>query len=719
MSLARVAVAKTPLGDSLLLSEMDGYEELGRPFRYALTLVTKDPDVDFSAVLGQTMTVELELHDGSTREFTGHVTEFALAGGSGRSVKYRAVLQPWLTLLSYGKNCRIFQNMTVPDVLKKVFRDQGFSDLEDRLTESYRTWEYLVQYRESDFEFASRIMEREGIYYYVKHSGGSHMVVLCDSRSAHEPTPGYETIPYYPPEMQRRDRDHIHFWNLTRSIHPGSAAALDFNFTSPGANMLSTRTEPDEDIGAPYEEFDYPGVYIDASEGERAVRMRIEERHAGREVAAADADTRGLSVGATFTLENFPRADQNKEYLVVSARYEIRVNADESGNFNRSDAFQMHFTAIDAARPFRAARKTRQPIVEGPQTAIVVGPAGEEIYTDEYGRVKLKFHWDRESKSDQNSSCWVRVAQVWAGTNFGGLYIPRIGQEVVVEFLEGDPDRPIITGCVYNFDNQVPFELPGSMTQSGIRSRSTKSGATSNYNELRFEDKKGSEQVSLQAEKDLNTLVKAAESRSVGGARTTSIGTDDTLTVGANRSSTITADDTEQVGASQSVSVGGPQSVTVGATQVIMVAAARTVTSALENINAGGRAKVVLTEESTTIGASRTENVGGSESVSVIGDRSITVGGKGSLTVGSDYTVGVGGGRSQTVAEDDSLTVGKKIVISAGDEITLKAGSATMTLKKNGDIAVNGKNIKLDGSGKLDFKASSTVKVKGSKIANN
>jgi type VI secretion system secreted protein VgrG len=711
MSLDRVAVVKTPLGDSLLLSAMEGYEELGRPFRYDLTLVTEDPDIDFSAVLGQTMTVTLELHDGSTREFTGHVTEFALAGGSGRSVKYRAVLRPWLMLMSYGKNCRIFQNMTVPDVIKKVFRDAGFSDIEDRLTESYRTMEYLVQYRESDFDFVSRIMEQEGIYYYVKHSAGAHVVVLSDSRSAHEPVSGYETIPYYPPEEQRRDRDHIDFWNLSRSIQPGAAAALDFNFTTPSASLLSKRTEPDEDIGAPYEEFDYPGAYAKSPEGDREVQIRLEARHAGRELVEANGDARGLAVGATFTLEKFPRADQNKEHLVVSARYEIQVNADESGSLGDSPAFRCHFSAIDAARPFRAARSTRRPVVEGPQTAIVVGPAGEEIYTDEYGRVKLKFHWDRESKGDQNSSCWVRVAHVWAGTNFGGLHVPRIGQEVIVEFLEGDPDRPIITGCVYNFDNQVPFELPANMTQSGIRSRSTKGGTSSNYNELRFEDKKGSEQVSLQAEKDLDSLVKGAESRSVGGARSTSIGTDDTLTVGANRTATITANDQE--------TVGGSQTVTVSGVQMIMVAAARTVTSALENINAGGRAKVVLTAESTTIGASRTENVGGAETISIGGAQTITVAGSGALTVAQNYSLGVNGGRSTSVAKDDTLTVGKKVVISAGDEITLKAGSATMTLKKNGDIVINGKNINMDGKGKINLKASSDVKVKGSKIANN
>jgi type VI secretion system secreted protein VgrG len=711
MSLARIAVVKTPLGDSLQLRAMNGYEELGRPFRYELTLVTSDPDVDFSAVLGKTMTVELELHDGSTREFSGYVTEFAFTGGSGRKVEYRAILQPWLTLLSYGKNCRIFQNMTVPDVIKQVFRDRGFSDFEDRLTESYRSWEYLVQYRESDFDFVSRIMEQEGIYYFIKHSGGFHMVVLSDSPSAHEPIPGYETIPYFPPEEQRRDRDHVDLWKLTRRIRPGMAAATDFNFKTPTVNLLAQRTEPDEDVGGLYEEFDYPGVYVDWSEGDREVRVRLEGLHAGREIAEAMGDARGLAVGATFTLDAFPRADQNKEHLVVSARYSIRVNSDESGTISREPAFRCVFSALDAARAYRATRSTRRPIVEGPQTAVVVGPAGEEIYTDEYGRVKLKFHWDRLSKADENSSCWVRVAHVWAGTNFGGLHIPRIGQEVIVEFLEGDPDRPIITGCVYNFDNQVPFELPANQTQSGLRSRSTKGGSPSNYNELRFEDKKGSEQVSLQAEKDLDALIKAAESRSVGAARTTTIGTDDTLTVGANRTATITVNDQEQVGGSQTVTIGG--------VQVIMVAAARTVTSALENINAGGRAKVVATAESTTIGGSRTENVGGAESVSIGGAQTIQVAGKGALTVAQDYSVGVNGGRKQTVAKDDQLTVGKKIMISAGDEITLKAGTATLTLKKNGDITVNGKNIDMGGSGKINIKASSDVTVKGRKILNN
>lgn len=711
MSLKRVAVVKSPLGDEVSLASMNGHEELGRPFRYELHLTTTDPDIDFGSVLGQTMTVELELHDGTTREFTGHVTEFSLAGGSGRNVLYRAILRPWLMLMDYRKNCRIFQQMTVPDVIKQVFRDAGFSDFEERLSDTYRTWEYLVQYRESDFAFVSRMMEQEGIYYYVKHSAGMHVVVLCDSFSAHEPVPGYETIPYFPPEEQRRDRDHINHWNLTRRIKPGVVAASDFDFKRPGADLLATRTEPEENVGAGYEEYDYPGEYVEATEGDKEVRVRLEAHHAEREVAEGGGDARGLSVGATFTLDAFPRSDQNKEYLVVRAIHDIRVNADESGGNGSGDAYRCMFSALDASRAFRSARITPRPVVEGPQTAIVVGPAGEEVYADEFGRVKVSFHWDRLSKRDENSSCWVRVAQVWAGTNFGGMHIPRIGQEVIVDFLEGDPDRPIITGRVYNFDNQVPYELPTNLTQSGIKSRSSKGGTASNFNELRFEDKIGNEEVFMQAEKNLTVSVKASESHSVGADRSTSIGTDDTLDVGANRTSTIGAADSETVAASQTVSIG--------ASQTITVTAARVVTSATEEIVTGQRTKTVAAGDTTSVGASRDATIGGSDSLSVGGSQVVTVSGKRSLSVDGAETVSIGAKRSQSIGADDQLSVSKKLVIDAGVEVTITTGSASLSMKKNGDIILKGKNITLDGSGKINIKAGSKITVKGTKINEN
>lgn len=713
MSLARVAVIKSPLGEgALLLQSMRGTEALGRPFCYQLDLVTADVNVDFDAVVGQTMTVELELENGETREFTGHVSELSLVGGRGRQVLYRAELRPWLELLSYRTNCRIFQGQTVPEVVKLLFREHGFSDFEERLTDAYRAWDYLVQYRESDFSFVSRILEQEGIYYYFRHQGGVHVLVLADSRSAHEAVPGYESIPYFPPEESaQRDRDHVDAWHLTRRIQPGKVTASDYDFTRPRASLLSQRTEPEEKAGASYEAYDYPGEYLAAADGDKEVRIRLEAHHAAQEVAEGSGNARGLAVGALFSLSEFPRGDQNKEYLVVQASYQIDVNADESGSAAAAPTYRCQFTAIDGQRPFRTPRQTPKPVVEGPQTAIVVGPGGEEIYTDEYGRVKLKFHWDRLGTADENSSCWVRVAQLWAGSSFGGVHIPRIGQEVIVDFLEGDPDRPIITGRVYNFDNPVPYELPGNQTQSGIKSRSTKGGAPGNFNELRFEDKKGNEHVFMQAEKDLSVLVKNEEERSVGASRTTTIRVDDSLDVGANRSARIGADDSEVVGGSQTVSVG--------ANQTIAVTLARSITAASESVGVGTRTKTVATNETTSVGGSRSETVGRSETVAIGKDQIVTVGGKRSHSVDKDETLSVMGKRAQTVSKDDQLQVGKRLVITAADEIVLKSGQASLTLKKNGDILLKGKNLQLDGSGKINVKASSNLVLKGSKITGN
>jgi type VI secretion system secreted protein VgrG len=713
MALERVAIVKSPLREgALLLRSMRGTEALGQPFRYELELVTDDPDIDFGSVLGQTMTVELELAEGDTRQFTGHVTEFSLAGGDGRSVLYRAELRPWVELLSYRTNCRIFQQQTVPDVVKQLFRDHGYADFEELLSDNYRAWDYLVQYRESDFDFVSRILEQEGIYYYFKHSDGAHVLVLSDSRSAHEPVAGYEAIPYFPPsEAARRNRDHVDSWHLTQRIRPGKVAATDYDFTRPKVSLLAERAEPEEKVGADYEAFDFPGEYLKAEEGDKEVRIRLEAHHAEQEVAEGAGNAAGVTVGAVFSLSGFPRSDQNKEYLVVGADYQIEVNADESGSGATGPSFRCQFAAIDARRPFRTPRRTRKPVVEGPQTAVVVGPRGEEIYTDNYGRVKVKFHWDRLGKGDETTSCWVRVAQVWAGSNFGSIHIPRIGQEVIVDFLEGDPDRPIITGRVYNFDNEVPYELPGNQTQSGIKSRSTKGGDLDNFNELRFEDKKGSEHVFLQAEKDLMVNVKAAESRNVGASRGVSIGVNDALDVGKNREVTIGADDSETVKASQKVSIG--------ASQTITVTAERTISSAIETVTAGSRTKTVAKNETTSVGGSRSETVGRSETVSIGKDQLLTVGGKRSHSVDKDDSLSVLGGRTQVITKDDALDVGKKLVIKAAEEVVLTAGDAKLILKKNGDIVLEGRNLQVKGSGKIKLKAGSDLVLEGSKISSN
>jgi type VI secretion system secreted protein VgrG len=487
--------------------------------------------------------------------------------------------------------------------------------------------------------------------------------------------------------------------------------STDFDFKRPRTSLLAQRLEPDDKVSAGYEDFDYPGEYVQSDEGSKEVRVRIEAHHADRELAEGAGNAAGIAVGALFKLEKFPRADQNKEYLVVRANYQIQVNADESGIRQAASAFLCQFAAIDAGRPFRTVRSTRKPVVEGPQTAIVVGPAGEEIFTDEYARVKVKFHWDRLSTGDENSSCWVRVAQLWAGVNFGGIHIPRIGQEVIVDFLEGDPDRPIITGRVYNFENQPPYDLPANQTQSGIKSHSTKGATIKNYNELRFEDRLGSEQVYMQAEKDLAVLVKNDEQRDVGASRTSNIGTDDTLDVGQNRSATIGLEDMESVGANQTV--------TIGANQTVVVTATRSLTSATESVITGNRTKTVTESETTTIGTDRTETVGGSESITIGGNQILTINAKRSQSVDKDETISVAGARQQTINNNDQLQVGKRLLITAGDEIVLQSGEGSLTIKKNGDIVLKGNNIQVDGDGKVNIKASSDVVVKGNKIGNN
>ncbi len=533
MTGTRSARVDSPLGDGVLLFlSMSAREALGRPFAYTVDVLAEDDTLDFSKLLGQIMTVELDL-ELAMREFSGHVTEVGLVGQLGRYVRYRVELSPWLSLLEHTRNSRIFQNRTAPEVIKQIFRDHGYSDFNEALGPHYRTWEYLVQYRETDLHFVSRLMEQEGIYYYYKHGDKKHTLVLSDSYSSHEAVPGYERVPYFPPhEGERRERDHVDGWRVSRQVRAGAFVVRDFDFENPRLLPTAQLRQANDHAKSEGELFDYPGEFRDQDEGEVQVRLRLEEQQSGYEVARGASNARGLRTGALFQLTDFPRDDQNKEYLITEARYELRVN--DYQTLDQGDGeqiFRCEFKAIDSRTPFRAQRTTGKPVVEGPQTALVVGDPKQEIWTDEYGRIKLQFHWDREGKSNDASSCWVRVAQIWAGSGFGGIHIPRIGQEVVVDFLEGDPDRPIVTGCLYNADNRPPYTLPKNQTQSGVKSRSSQGGTPDNFNEIRFEDKKGAEELHVQAEKDYTKLVKNDQTADIKHDRSVTIGHNDTLAV--------------------------------------------------------------------------------------------------------------------------------------------------------------------------------------------
>ena len=637
----REAEVFTPLGsDVLLLQHMHFTEELGRMFNLRLDLLSENPDISFEDILAQTVSVRLDVQDEDKRYFHGYVTEFVQEPNQGPFAVYRAVVRPWLWFLTRTSDCRIFQDMTVPDIIKQVFRDASFTDFEDRLTADYRTWDYCVQYRETDFNFVSRLMEQEGIYYYFTHEKDKHTLVLADAYGSHDPLPGYAEIPYHQQtEGAGDDREYIFRWSVSKQVEPGIYALNDFDFERPNARMDVNSSLIQSHDMADNEVYDYPGEYVDTGDGENYARVRIQELAAQYERIQGAGNAKGMMSGGLFTLEDYPRRDQNREYLVVSVEHRMSDDRYFSTSGEAHASYSNSFTLVNSDLNFRAARITPKPLVQGPQTAIVVGPSGEEIHTDEHGRVKLQFHWDRYGKSDENSSCWVRVAQVWAGNNWGGIHIPRIGQEVIVEFLEGDPDRPIVTGRVYNGEQVPPYDLPANKTQSGIKSRSSKGGSSSNFNEIRMEDKKGEEQLYIHAEKNQDNVVENDETTSVGHDRTEDVGNDENITIGNNR--------TESVGGNEDIHISG------------------------------NRTEKVDGNEDITIGINRTESVTVNESVDIGVNRSVKVGAIDNLDVGAVQNIKIGAAKNETIGAIYNLNVGAAMMLNVGASFTVVSPMGT------------------------------------------
>lgn len=732
MAKERAITIQSSLGDALLFESMESSEWLSKPFELTVHALSKDPAVDLGSLLGENITVSAALPGDTAREFSGVVVSASLAGSVNRFARYQLQLRPWFWLLGRRHNCRIHQNKTTLEIAKEIFDEHGFSDVEVATSGEHPPREFSVQYRESDLNYVSRLLEEEGIYYYFKHQGGRHVLVLVDDISAHTETPGYEQVPFFPPE-QRRERDHLQHWRAAREVCSASYSSTDYHFERPRAPLLVRRqTSPSYQ---PFEVFDYPGDYREFDRGESLARVRLDELRTEQEVVEGSGPVMGLSVGSLFSLTGFPRDDQNRKYLITHCHHTLREQAYESGPGAGAEYFCV-VRAMDAKIPFRPARRTRRPVVEGPQTAVVVGPAGEEIFTDQYGRAKVQFHWDREGGKDESSSCWVRVAQIWAGAGFGAQFLPRIGQEVIVEFLEGDPDRPLITGRLYNGDNVLPYELPGNQTQSGVKTRSSPGGTGSNANEIRLEDKKGAEQFYVQAEKDMETLVKDSESRTVGSSRTTSIGTDEEITVGATRTETVTGDETitinsnrtETVASNETVTIGGNQTLTIGGThsETVTGEVTQTYGAAKTETIAANAKETVVSRKNTTVGADYSINAGAAVSLNAGAGVSTRAGVSASILAGAKITFKAldevsSSGSQQSIksqnkmnlqcGSDFALVTKSKGVLDFGDELTIKVGSATITMKKSGDIVVKGAKITVKGSG--------PVALKGSKISQN
>jgi type VI secretion system secreted protein VgrG len=491
----------TPLGiDVLLLKSFTFHEQLGHMFSLELELLSTDISIEFEDLLGQNITTRMDMPKKTIRFFNGQITQMSQVEHTRGFATYHITVSPWLWFLTLTMDYRIFQHKTVPDIISSVFDQHGYKDYKKRLVGEYREWEYCVQYRETDFNFVSRLMEQEGIYYFFEHENGKHTLILCDAPSAHKPIPNYETIPFYPPDdTVVRNEDYINSWSIDKTIQSGAYALDDYNFKKPMADLSAQSIKVEDHQADDFEIFDYPGEYTESKEGNTYAKIRLQTLHANYEKKEAASNTRGLFAGGLFSLEKFHRKDQNREYLVTSVTHIAEQDLFTSGNNQGGNIYFNSFTAIKSDCKFRSPRLTPKPIVQGLQTATVVGKKGEEIDTDEYGRVKCQFRWDRYGKADENSSCWIRVAHAWAGNQWGTIYLPRIGQEVLVEFLEGDPDRPLITGQVYNEDNKPPYDLPAKKNISGIKTRSTKGGG--GFNEITMDDTKGKEQIFIHAEK--------------------------------------------------------------------------------------------------------------------------------------------------------------------------------------------------------------------------
>jgi type VI secretion system secreted protein VgrG len=538
--MARVMEVTTPFGpDVLLFHAMHAREELSRVGECRLDLLSLKTDLDLDQILGRSVTVRVALQDDSIRFFNGFVTRFAQGGTYGRYRRYHANVHTWPWFMSRTADCRIFQDLSVPDIVKKVFADHPMAAFKDSLTGSYRIRTYCVQYRETDLNFVSRLLEDEGIYFYFTHEDGKHVLVLADSYSAHEACQA-DPIPFIAPDdLSRGDIEHVSSWTLAREVQPGNYVHDDYDFERPSVDLKTRKAVVRQYQPSTYEMYDYPGFYLQKADGEAIAAVRIDEHAAQFETARAGTNSKTVGAGFLFTLDKCPREDQNREHLVVAATYDLTFSDYEAMPDRGGAEYQCNFVAMSSQQQYRPRRVAPKPFVQGPQTAVVVGPGGDEIYTDKYSRVKVQFHWDRVGEKNENSSCWVRVSQPWAGKAWGAIAIPRVGQEVIVDFLEGDPDQPIVTGRVYNAEQMPPYTLPANMTQTGIKSRSSKDGTADNFNEIRFEDKKGSEEFFMQAEKTMTIKVKGSESHSVGGARS--------LTVGANQTTAIKKDHSVEV----------------------------------------------------------------------------------------------------------------------------------------------------------------------------
>ncbi len=744
----------SPFSDALRFERLTGREAVSELFEFELTGSSEERGLAPTAALGQPFTVEFEVEGGDKRFLNGQCVAFRSVGRSGRKHLYRATLRPGLWYATRRTDYRIFQKMTVVDIVKDVLGAYPFA-VKWLTAGSYSPWNYCVQYRETDANFVMRLLEQEGLWFWFEHAAGEHTLVITDHIGLASPFPNYESIEFYPHDISVPDKDHLSFWADAGQVTSGKYVARDYNFIMPSTDLTTDDLLPGSHPHANYEIFDFPGEYENLGEGLPFAKVRMEELHAGHLRAACEGRARGVAPGRLFSLAKHAVGRYNREYLVLACDYQFADNDYDGSGGSSAVEVQISAEVHPTDQPYRPARRTPKPLTSGPDSAVVTGPAGQEIHTDEYGRVKVQFHWDRYGKKDENSSCWIRVSHPWAGSGFGGVHIPRIGQEVIVDYLNGDPDQPLIVGRVYNSMQPHPWGLPAAATQSGFLTRSTLGGNYETANALRFEDKRGEEQVWLHAERNQDIEVENDETHWVGRDRAKTIDRDETNHIKRDRTETVDNNETitvhndrkervdhnetisigdnrsEDVGKNESVSIGDNQthsvgknrtrsvgdneSVTVGGNRLRAVGAAESISIALaQSLNVGvSRSTQIGVSDATNVGISHTLKVGKSSatqigmratrSVGMMAMDSIglldirNVGGIHSLNVGGMMNQMVAGNSREEVGGNRSLAAGKRIEIQAGEEIRIACGKSVLAMRSDGSIDLTGVNLSFKG----------------------
>jgi type VI secretion system secreted protein VgrG len=641
----------------LLLETLAGTEALAAPFVYELGLLSEDANLDTKAVLGKPMAVGIKLATGDFRYFHGIVTSFAKSGTTRLHTRYAARLVPKLSLCDYTSECRIFNDspQDAVSIVTAVLADRDVTTVEAGalVDHAFRAREICVQYQESDLHFVQRLLEEEGIYYFFRHTPEGHTMVLGDSVSAHETSPSYETVLYTPEERDKAGADE-HFWKMTvrKGLYTGQhtvVAGYDPTKKRPKQAQMGAQRSEEPAPGRQFEHYDHPGGLSAPDEASKEATLRQQADHAGKNVIEVEGNTLGLGVGHLVTI--LPDLDGGdavapfwkplgfaKQYLIVRAHYSLSIDQYETGAVaGKDDAFRATYLLLDSHTPFRPRRVLKKPLM-GPQTALVVGPAGEEIWPDKLGRIRIQFDWDRKGHHNEKSTCWVRSVDLWAGPGFGGQHLPRVGQEVLVRFLDGDPDHPVVTGALYNKDGMPPYELPAHATQSGIKSRSSKGGTAGNFNEIRFEDKKGAEELHVQAERDMSTVVRHCQSVHVGVDRSIVVGNDEQNLVKASRALTVKAND--------SVVINGKHD--------------KTITGRVLQVYGGNHSRKVDGDQDLVEEQNKTEHV------------------KQAYTLTTDK-------KFQLVQDATSMTFrNKNVTLNSGGEIVVTAGGAVVSVDRTG-----------------------------------